>query len=430
MLSTLIVALYAVLPVALLTSSSLPSAVFYALVAASLALLVQNRLHGAKEQTWRYRWLLASYSVLFLAVAGSSVYYGKWAGANSEGALRFFLGLWVLLIALPLVDRQKLRHAIWGVYAAGLTSSAILFWLTITVQTRPVPPGLILTTYSSIMLLLGAITAYSITWSLTSRPRLEAAIKIITVVAVLAGFWIAQTRTGLLGLPVFLLLGLILFVGINHWPRIVALTGGIVIALAVGLAANEGWRHRITEGLTEVAQCQGQSATITQSMCIRLQLWNTALHAGTAHPLTGLGDGGRFGQYMADVAVPAGIASQALVDDYFGEPHSDLLMMFAAFGVPGLIGLLLIYLSPCIYFGCRLFNRGLTPNKNRGQTPVMIEAAAAMGLAVCLGFALFGLPETMFRRMNTMSFYTALVALFMVLSTPEPASETEHAHLS
>lgn len=405
MLPNLIVALYALLPVALLTSASLPSGVFYALIAACLALLVQKRFAGAREQTYRYRWLIASYSVLFLAVASSSIYYGDWAGANSEGALRFFLGLWVLLLALPHVGANKLRHALWGVYAAALIATSILLWLIINVHPRPDTPGLILTTYSSIMLLLGAIAVYSLKWQLTQWPRCEQGLKILTAVVVAIGFVAAQTRTGLLGIPVFVLLGLVLFFGAQRRTRAIAVI--TVAVLVSAFAANDAWRARIVDGVNEVVQCQGESATINQSMCVRLQLWNSAIHAGTGNPFAGLGDGGRFSQYLEEVALPQGLVSQAVVDDYFGEPHSDLLLMFAAFGFPGLLGLLLIYLVPCGYFVRRLLSAECNQNA---------RAAAAMGLAVCLGFALFGLPETMFRRMNTMGFYTAFVALFLILS--------------
>jgi O-antigen ligase len=41
-----------------------------------------------------------------------------------------------------------------------------------------------------------------------------------------------------------------------------------------------------------------------------------------------------------------------------------------------------------------------------------------MGVALCLGFAVFGITELMFRGMRTVGFYTMFVALFLVLSEP------------
>lgn len=408
MLPNLIVALYALLPVALLTSASLPSGVFYALIAACLALLVQKRFAGAREQTYRYRWLIASYSVLFLAVASSSIYYGDWAGANSEGALRFFLGLWVLLLALPYIDPIKLRYALWGMGAAGLVSTSILLWLIAQGNPRPFTPGLILTTYSSLMLLLGALTIYSIKWQLTVWPMLEKSLKILVGVATFGGFLMAQTRTGLLGLPVLLLLGILLFVGGRRPVRMLGLlfVSGVVLLAVVG--GNDALRGRAEQGVKEVQACQGESSTSQNSMCIRLQLWRSAIDAGVSHPWVGLGDGGRYAEYLESVALRKGLVSQVTVDTYFGEPHNDLLLLFAGFGFPGALGLLLIYAVPNVYFLSRVLSRDTTQNA---------KTAAIMGVALCMSFALFGLTETMFRRMNTIGFYVALVGLFMVLSS-------------
>lgn len=409
MLPNLIVVLYALLPITLLTSHSLPSAIFYGLVAASLILLAQKRFAGAAAQTYQYRWVIASYSVLFLAVAASSLYHGKWAGANSEGALRFFLGLWVLLLALPHIPQERLKHAVWGIYVAGLVSTATLIWLIVNVDARPSTPGRILTTYTAIMLLLGGMSLYSIKWTLTAWPRVENALKIAVAAATFVGFLLAQTRTGLLGLPLFIVLGLILFVGLKKPGRFVAGLA-LIFALAAGLVANtDALRGRLQEGVQEVQACQDQGSTHYSSMCIRLQMWRSAVDAGVNNPWFGLGEGGKFNQYMQDVGVPKGLVSQRVVDEGFGEPHNDILLMFVAFGFPGALGLILIYLVPCFYFVPRLFSKDSSPG---------IRAAAAMGLAVCLGFALFGLTDTLFRRMNTMSYYAAMVAWLMVLSQP------------
>lgn len=406
MLPNLIVALYALLPVALLTSASLPSGVFYALIAACLALLVQKRFAGAREQTYRYRWLIASYSVLFLAVASSSIYYGDWAGANSEGALRFFLGLWVLLLALPHVGAKKLRHALWGVYFACLISSAVVLELILTGDPRPETPGLILTTYTSIMILLGAVTLYSLKWRLTPWPKAELLLKVVVFALVFGAFLLTQTRTGLLAVPLLVLLGLILFVGL-HQPKRLLGAGVVAGLLMVGaIASSSGLRDRIADGVDEVLFCQGAQRNDMTSLCIRMQLWRSAIDAGQSNPWVGLGDGSRYADYLADVALPKGLVSESTVELFFGEPHNDYLLYFAAFGFPGLLGLVVIYLVPCIY---------LLPRLLRESSPQAL-AAVVMALSICLGFAFFGLSETMFRRMNTMGFYVAMLGLFCVLS--------------
>ncbi|MBC2770559.1 O-antigen ligase family protein [Pusillimonas minor] len=407
MLPNLIIALYVLLPITLLTSYSLPSGVFYALVASCLALLVQMRFAGAAQQTYRYRWLIASYSVLFLAVAASSIYYGDWAGANSEGALRLFLGLWLLILTLPHIDQIKLQNALWGLLAAGLVAVGILSWLIVSTDVRPSTPGRILTTYTSIMLLLGAISVFSLKWDLTASSKLEKAIKILIALGTFISFLFSDTRTGLLGLPIFVLIALILFVGIKKPKQVVLLFSLLVALLTVAVSSNDSLRSRIAQGIHEVETCHLEEGPHYSSMCIRLQLWRSAIDAGVNHPWLGLGDGGRYPEYLQTVAAKKGLVAQGVIAEGFGEPHNDLLLYFAGFGLPGMIGLLLAYLVPVFYFLPRLLNVDSSPKA---------KAAAAMGLAVCLGFLLFGLTETMFRRMNTVGFYVALVALFMTLS--------------
>lgn len=398
------------LPIALMTSHSMPSGVFYGLIAACVALLVQTRFSEACEQTYRYRWLIAGFAVLFLAVAASSLYHGDWAGANSEGALRFFLGLWILLVALPKLEEQRLLRFSWGIYAASIVSAVIVMWTAAISNDRPDTPSIIIVSYASIMLLLCALIVYSLKWQLSRFAGWERSLKIVLACVVFIGFLAAQTRTGLLGLPIFVLLGIVLFTENARPGRLLVKFMVAALLAAAAVASTDGLRNRIAEGVEEIQTCQGSNGTQYNSMCIRLQMWRTAVHGGTNHPWFGLGNGGLFNQYMQDVGVPKGLVAQEVVDEPFGEPHNDLLLMFFGFGIPGVLGLLLIYLAPCFYFVPRLFGK---------DTSAQAKAAAAMGLAVCLGFLCFGITETMFRRMNTMGFYVALVAWLMVLSDPE-----------
>ena len=221
-------------------------------------------------------------------------------------------------------------------------------------------------------------------------------------------------------MPLFILLGVVLFVGVQKPRRLMGVLGLCTLILIVSVASSDALRHRIVEGVKEVKTCQGESSTVFTSMCIRIQLWRTAVDAGLTNPWVGLGDGSRYHQYMQDEAVPKGLVSQKVAQSGFGEPHNDLLLAFAGFGFPGALGLLLVYLMPCFYFIPRLLSTSVS-NQAR--------AAAAMGVAICLGFALFGLTEMMFRRMNTMGFYVAFVALFMVLSDERSQGETASVKL-
>jgi O-antigen ligase len=92
----------------------------------------------------------------------------------------------------------------------------------------------------------------------------------------------------------------------------------------------------------------------------------------------------------------------------WGEPHSDMIMILATQGLIGGLSLLLIYFAPAVIFVRRL------ASKQSMNTRV----AAAMGLALCLGFAIFGLTELMFRGMRTIGFYSVMVGCLLALSEP------------
>jgi len=83
-----------------------------------------------------------------------------------------------------------------------------------------------------------------------------------------------------------------------------------------------------------------------------------------------------------------------------------MLYMMASYGILGLIGLVLIYLTPGYIFARRLI----------GAYSLEVRIAAAMGLVVCIGFLVFGFTELMFRGMRTMSFYAVTTAWLLALS--------------
>src|SRR3546814_18014746 len=92
---------------------------------------------------------------------------------------------------------------------------------------------------------------------------------------------------------------------------------------------------------------------------------------------------------MQTRALPDDVVSKYVAYN-FGEPHNDALKALYSFGVLGGLGLLLMYFAPACLFIRRMSHR------YSSQT----RAAAAMGAAFCLGFALFGLTELMFRGMQ------------------------------
>ncbi|MFA7624606.1 MAG: O-antigen ligase family protein [Pusillimonas sp.] len=406
----LLAVLLAVQPFANLNSAKTPSGLFYVTLFICLALLVQRRFAGAGQMTRDYKWGVASFSVLLLAVAGASLYYGDWAGANGEGAIRLFLGFWVVLLALAYVPSRYLQWGVMGTAAAGVLSAGVVLSLTLPDFVRPATPGHNAVTYGNYMAYMAVVAAFSLGWQQTQWPRAERVLKALAAAVSLAGFVLTQTRSGWVAMPVFVLLAAALFVGWQQWRRALVAALVMLAALVAVFASSDIMRDRAVLAYDEVISCRDSGYTENSSVCIRLQLYRASVDMFVQHPLTGLGDGSRFHETMVTDSHPKGLVGDFVIgiDDYFGEPHNDLLFMLASFGLPGFMGLLLAYLAPCGYFLKRLSH----------TVPQPARVAAAMGLALCLGFLVFGFTETMFRRMHTLSFYAVFVAVFLSLSDP------------
>jgi len=178
---------------------------------------------------------------------------------------------------------------------------------------------------------------------------------------------------------------------------------------AVG-ASSPALRHRVEMGVSELRKCETAPLT-DSSMCIRLQLWRTAWSTFSDSPWFGVGGGKQFADRLKS---EAGRSVSHYVAENFGEAHSDLLYTLATTGLFGGLGLLLAYAAPAWIFIKRLLRNGISQDR---------RAAAAMGLAFCLGFAIFGLTELMFRGMRTVSFYAVTVAWLLAASHPATAGD-------
>jgi len=418
MLQTTLAVLVALAPILHISSHNLPSGLFYLTLLVSLALLAQQRLANTGEVVRTYWPVMAAFSVLLLAVINATLHYGQWPGANGEGAIRLLLGVSLPLLALSYVPTQRLRWIAWGFVVACTLAFAIVLWLTLPGFVRPETPGNIPVAYSAFMSLFMAITLFSIGWKLTPWPKVEVTIKVVAGILAFAALVLTQARTGWLGLPLFILIGIVLFFNARNRNRAI-LAAVIATVIAAGaFLSSDVLRHKAVLAYTEAVECTGENSTQDTSICIRFQMWRAALDMAQQDPWTGIGDGGEFRERMKTDSHPKGLVSDFVVTHYFGEPHNDTIFMLAAFGIPGALGILFIYLVPAWYFLLRL----------RHTHPQACRVAAAMGLAVCLGFAVFGLTELMFRRMNTLGFYAVMVAVFLVLSDPRRA-QPKHGSL-
>lgn len=394
------------MPVAIMTSQVAPSAIFYLMVLAGMVTLWRHRTVELSVLHRQYRWLFVCLAAPLAAVAFSSLWNHQTSGTDWESSLRFLLGGWVLTLAFSQIAHRQLRLAIWGFGAAALAASGFVLYLVLSVGGRPDTDAVYNAVgYGNLMALLATLVLFSVRWTLTRWPRAERLVKLLLFTVTLIGFMVTQTRTGWVAVPAFVFIGAVLFAPPKRPARTIITATVALALLATVFTTNDTLRQRAVLAYHEATACSGADRVEDTSICIRLQLWRASLGMLSEHPVAGIGSRGLFNHYLNTESLPRGIVSPYVAEGW-GEPHNDVILALASYGIPGGLALLLIYLGPVWVFVRRLF---------RGHAE-SARTAAAMGLAVCLGFLLFGMAETMFRSMRTVSFYAMCVALFLALS--------------
>ena len=132
-------------------------------------------------------------------------------------------------------------------------------------------------------------------------------------------------------------------------------------------------------------------------------MWGVAWKMSKTAPVTGIGTAAYMDR--AEQMVLAGKAPP--ITAIYDHPHNEFLDALATRGLVGLAALLLLLGVPGW-----LFARGLG-----SEDPVRMGASLA-GLFVVVGFAMFGISETMLVHSITLGWYAIMTALFLVTSEP------------
>ncbi len=395
-------------PVLLMSTMDGGSAGYYGLVLLSFIVLawVRRPAHGT---TWcdnrrEYLWMVAGMAVLLVGVLTSLVVHGIWKGSEVEKAVRF-LTVGLILAAALRVPRHILAHATLGLLGGIWYAVINVAWLVLSTGERPATRQFNAVTYGDLTLLFSMIAFLLLGLRITRFRRIEFALKLVSGIAGVAAFLATQTRGGLLAIPFFLFIAML--VQGRRMNRLKLLAAALLLGMAgLIVASDASMRQRIHLGVSEFDQCQVAHLSDT-SVCIRLQLWSAAGHMIRSEPVFGVGGGDRFREELAKLADAKQVTPTVARD--FGETHNDLLYFLATYGVLGGLGLVLLYIAPGGLFARRL-------RLDMTDRPTRLFAGA--GLMICVGFAVFGITEMMFRDMRTASFYATWMACFLALSDP------------
>lgn len=395
-------------PVLLMSTTDGGSAGYYLLILLSFIVLATVRSAPVPGR-WcnnrrEYQWMVAAMAVMLVGVLTSLLVHGLWKGSEVEKAVRF-ASVGLILAAALRIPRAVLAHAVFGLLLGIWYAVINLGWLVLSTGERPATTQFNTVTYGDLTLLFSVLAFTLMGVRITRFRRTELIFKLVTGIAGVAGFVATQTRGGLLAIPFFLLVGLL--IQGRRMSRLKVLAAVVLLGSAGLIVAGDAtMRERIGRGVSEFDQCQVAHLADT-SVCIRMQLWRAAGHMIQSEPVFGVGGGDRFREELSQLATEGQVTQMVARD--FGETHNDLLYFLATYGVLGGVGLLLLYFAPGWVFAQRL---------RLSMTDATTRRLAGAGLMICVGYVVFGLTEMMFRDMRSASFYATWMALFLALSDP------------
>lgn len=397
-------------PVITMNLPDLTSTVFYITLAIAVLLLLclPRAAYSTPLLTRTECWVFGILLFLPVSILISQLFTHGRVGTELEKAIRISLGLPIMVAALRQVRMTWSKGILLGIATTVVYSClliAMLIWPDWTQRPITADVGQYNTvTYSSILLIFAACLFFSHGIRFTGWTRSEFLVKLLLCMLGVIGFLACQTRTGLLALPFFMLLALMLGVRGLRLRYLVLL---VVLAAVLGGVAFKSpiVQNRLQLGEQERLECM-QNRTDFNSVCIRLQLWGAATDLWKRNFWLGTGNDRNFQKEMQEYYLPKGQVSEKVASGW-GEPHNDYLRAASSFGLIGLIGHLLIYAGPLWIFITRMI---------RG-TSMARRCWAAMGASVCIGFFVCGFFETMFRDIKTMGFYAVLLAAMIVLSS-------------
>lgn len=294
----------------------------------------------------------------------------------------------------------------WGL-VAGAIGSAV--WIHVAAaHGRPGHVGVNnVIPFANLTLTMGILAWISIGWNRRGE-WVQIALKVLAGLAALYTSYLSATRGSWIAIPILLLIVLASSRRLsarNRW-RLLLLILTVLGALAYSSDIVTTRVHDAVRSLTGYVQAN----SLDTSEGIRLQLWRGSLMLLAEHPMTGVGPDNWPAALSA--LVQRGVVTPTAAR--FDHSHNDVLYAAATLGVPGVVAVLGLYFVPMGYF----LRHMRCPD---GTASI----AAAMGLAVAVGFFVFGLTETMFYIAMTNAFYLVIMAACFALVAGRSRSDED-----
>jgi O-antigen ligase len=389
----ILVAILLSFPIVLMILPAGRRASFYMLLVCALVCVVCRIKPGGRtflsvlKTYWQINLTMAA---MLIAVLLHQLGHGEFAFKPIEKTLQlaiFPLMLWTLLF----LSGRDLRLFQWALISGGTLSSAVLIWTT---QGGSIRLGVIsnpLVPFSNLTLLMGFMALLSIGWNDRTEKAIIA-LKTLTACACLYASYCSGTRGGWIATPFFIIIAVALKNRIHNWHKVL-ISFVAMIGIASAMAFLPYTKSRLELAYSEIKNYTTQDSVET-SVGIRFQLWEASWDVFLHNPVFGSGTA-QYAQQVKTLGAKDTITLHA---------HNDVLYALATLGIFGVIAIFALYLIPCFWF--IKIARG--PDKEQRVT-------AEIGLAVCAGFFVFGLTDTMFYWTFCNDFYTITLATLFAL---------------
>lgn len=388
-------------PVLTMTVKGGANTCIYTLLLLSLIYAVLNR----EQNVFSFSYVLKKYWPMHLAMAGmilailinqisTSDYLLKTYDTSSR--LAFFLPIFWLLLQIPINNLKLIQ---WGL-VIGAIGAAIK--IGIIGFSQPDMPGIIdfmnRIPYGDVSLLLGILSLLSIGWNQRS-DKLIITLKIIGGISGLYASYLSEARGGWVALPILALV-ILSMLSKTKWNHKFALFAVILILMVSTYSFNKIIQDRIHAAASDITKyVDGEN--LDTSVGIRFQLWRGSWVLFREHPIIGVGREEFYPDALQDLAKRHVITQQATE---FGHSHNEFFYNMATLGVFGLLAILAIFFVPGYFF--------LQATRHLDQE---VKTAGSMGLALCLGFLIFGLTEAIFFMPAICAFFCISIAVFFAL---------------
>lgn len=257
--------------------------------------------------------------------------------------------------------------------------------------------------FGQFAVMLSALAAASAPWFYRVRPWLV----FLPVSGVILGLLAAvgsATRGAWIALPVlFIMLGWYYRSGLRRHVWKVVFACLIFLVSFYGFSGLQILEHRLGEAVVHLSDyLENPENSQSNSVTIRLQMWQAAFESGIKSPVIGPGKAGY--QRMARAGVDSGKYHSRVAELHF--PHSAFATAFGYNGILGLLSLLLVLVIPGWVFWKRVTQ---APDNN-------CRSIAFAGLLVVVSYAFFSLTESPFEQRLTINFYAMMVLFALTVS--------------